>query len=184
MSAVHNTVICRNGQLDNVPNVHDPLDRSRFGVHIAHRENRHLRTVDDRRKSPDPKAAEVRHSERGAGHVRRRKSPGAGTLRETPRDRGGISQRQGIRIVHDRNEQRLTSIDRHTDVDFVVVGNGIRQVRRIESRVFRQSNSDRPENHVVVRRYRSLVADLRGESSAELYAILHIRLDTYDKRRH
>ena len=147
----------------------------RARLHLAHREDRGLRRVDDGAELGDAEHAEVRDRERPARELGRGDGVGPHALGQGARVARDLAQRLLVGVEHRRHDERVVGGDGDADVDARVELEAAVLVGAVGARVLAQRQRRRLDDHVVVGRHRAAQRLGRGlELLAQGDGALHV----------
>src|SRR4051794_21518469 len=148
---------------------------NRLALHLADRQDRRLRRVDDRRERRHPVHAEVRDRERRARQLGRADLAVADLLGQRARLRCDLAEALAVGVEDRRDDERALAGDRDADVDPAVQLEAAVLVGAVDEREVAQGDRARLDDHVVVGRHgRALVLGEALELLAQLDGALHV----------
>src|SRR3954469_11846434 len=173
--AAEDAVVAGDRDVHAVAGDHLAVADDRLALHLADRQDRRLRRVDDRRERRDPVHAEVRDRERRARQLRRADLPVAHLLGQRARLLRDLPEALAVGVEDRRDDERSLARDRYADVHAAVHLEAAVLVARVDEREVAQGDCARLDDHVVVGRDRRVL--LLGKSLelvAQLDGALHV----------
>src|SRR4051812_38444037 len=174
-SAAEDAVVAGDRDVPAGAGAHLAVADARLALHLAARQDRRLRRVDDRRERRHPVHAEVRDRERRAPQLGRADLAVADLLGQRARLGRDLAEPLAVGVEVRRDDERALARDRDADVDPAVELEAAVLVGGVDEREVAQGDRARLDDHVVVGRHgRVLLLGERLELLAQLDRALHV----------